>query len=201
MEKKSYHHKDLRKELIKEGLKLLHEAGYDQFSLRKVASRCNASHNAPYRHFSDKEDLIQAILSQAVGEFQECLLSAVEEKIKNPAQQLKDMGFNYINFFIKNPEYHTLFFSSRLKGTVEIKGGEFNFGKAHLFGLLEDCVKRFLHSKKMENKYTPMLVLEFWSTVHGLTSLISTGKVIFDDDYEGYINRIIDRIVSNVEQT
>ena len=58
MDEKTYHNKNLREELIKKGLKLYNEVGYEGFSLRKVASLCGVSHNAPYRHFKDKEELI-----------------------------------------------------------------------------------------------------------------------------------------------
>ena len=65
MSNENYHHENLKAELIKKGLKLLDEEGYENFSLRKVAKACSVSHTAPYRHFDSKDDLIMAIAIEA----------------------------------------------------------------------------------------------------------------------------------------
>ena len=52
MEKKSYHHKNLKNDLIEKGIELVDKYGINQLSLRKVAQACNVSHAAPYSHFS-----------------------------------------------------------------------------------------------------------------------------------------------------
>ena len=57
----SYHHGNLRQALIDAGIKLINENGEENLSLRKVAAACDVSHAAPYAHFKDKEELIDAI--------------------------------------------------------------------------------------------------------------------------------------------
>ena len=51
MPAQTYHHGDLKTQLIREGLKLLDAEGYQGFTLRKVAKLCGVSQTAPYRHF------------------------------------------------------------------------------------------------------------------------------------------------------
>ena len=41
--KKSYHHGNLREELIEKGIELINEAGEEKLSLRKVAKMCGVS--------------------------------------------------------------------------------------------------------------------------------------------------------------
>ena len=48
MDKKSYHHNNLKNELIEKGIELVSNYGLSQLSLRKVAQSCNVSHAAPY---------------------------------------------------------------------------------------------------------------------------------------------------------
>ena len=62
MDRESYHHGDLKQELIHNGLLLLNKEGIEGFSLRKVASMCEVSHTAPYKHFKDKDGLINEII-------------------------------------------------------------------------------------------------------------------------------------------
>ena len=57
----TYHHGNLREALIEAGIRIINESGEDALSLRKVASACDVSHAAPYAHFKDKNELIEAI--------------------------------------------------------------------------------------------------------------------------------------------
>ena len=50
MEKKPYHHKNLKNDLIEKGIELVNKNGINQLSLRKVAQACGVSHAAPYSH-------------------------------------------------------------------------------------------------------------------------------------------------------
>ena len=54
----SYHHGDLKHELMEKGLLLINKYGEDNLSLRKLAAECGVSNAAPYAHFENKEDLI-----------------------------------------------------------------------------------------------------------------------------------------------
>ena len=59
--KQSYHHKDLRNALIEKGIEIVSKEGIHSFSLRKVAAACGVSHAAPYSHFQNKEELLEAM--------------------------------------------------------------------------------------------------------------------------------------------
>ena len=61
-QRQTYHHKDLRNALIETGIQLVSTEGVNAFSLRKVAAACGVSHAAPYSHFQNKEELLEAVL-------------------------------------------------------------------------------------------------------------------------------------------
>src|SRR5664279_5896837 len=56
-----YHHGDLRRAIVKAALEILHETQSLEFSLRDLARRAGVSHNAPYKHFADKRELLAAV--------------------------------------------------------------------------------------------------------------------------------------------
>ena len=58
---KTYHHGNLREALLKSALRLISEVGPTAFTLREVARRAGVSHNAPYRHFRDRDELMAAV--------------------------------------------------------------------------------------------------------------------------------------------
>lgn len=96
-QRQSYHHKDLRKALIKTGIELVSKEGVNAFSLRKVAAACGVSHAAPYSHFQNKEELLNAMQIFITDRFSELLEKTIEMN-RNVAEVLKDMGIAYVSF-------------------------------------------------------------------------------------------------------
>ena len=109
----NYHHGNLRQALIDAGIKIINEKGEENLSLRKVAALCNVSHAAPYAHFKDKDELIEAIKSSVTEQFTEALSEAVEGA-PNAECAILEMGKSYVLFFInsKNTDNPVLLFVS-----------------------------------------------------------------------------------------
>ena len=53
---------DLRIALIQAGIEEINTYGANGLSLRRVATACNVSTAAPYKHFKDKKEFIAAII-------------------------------------------------------------------------------------------------------------------------------------------
>ena len=60
-QERPYHHGDLRRAIVKAALEILKETRSLDFSLRELARRAGVSHNAPYKHFADKRELLAAV--------------------------------------------------------------------------------------------------------------------------------------------
>ena len=60
-EPRPYHHGDLRRAVVTAALEILSETQSVDFSLREIARRAGVSHNAPYKHFAEKSDLLGAV--------------------------------------------------------------------------------------------------------------------------------------------
>lgn len=57
--------KPTRQRIFEAALELFSERGYDRTSVRQIASAVGLTESAVYRHYSGKEDLLEAILSHA----------------------------------------------------------------------------------------------------------------------------------------
>ena len=193
MEKQSYHHGDLKTELISTGRKILSDEGYSGFSLRKVAKACGVSQTAPYRHFKDKDALVEAIISQAMAAFNESLREAVLKHPDDPRGQIKEMGAGYIRFFAENPEYLRLMFLSDLKlaGKENIcdKEGHMNPDNpfATLFGTVRDYCAAYPNMGWGEQELT----LFCWGLVHGISVLLARGELPFGGDFSVLVDKIM----------
>src|SRR4051812_36544816 len=100
----TYHHGDLRSVALRAAGKMLEKEGVAALSLRAVARRAKVSHNAPYRHFPDRESLLAALATEGFELLREALANV-------PATR---MGGAYVTFAIAHPERFRLMFGGLL---------------------------------------------------------------------------------------
>src|SRR5580700_499145 len=108
---KPYHHGNLREALLSAALRLISEVGPTAFTLREVARRAGVSHNAPYRHFRDRDDLMAAVSTEGYGELTRTMQEAVEPE-SNSLARLKQAGLGYVKFALRRPEHFTVMFDA-----------------------------------------------------------------------------------------
>ena len=112
-----YHHGDLRQAIVKAALEILHETQSLEFSLRELARRAGVSHNAPYKHFLDKRELLAAV--SAAG-FETLTKRMAHElgRLRDPREQLFAMLRTYIDHGVENPALYSLMFGGYLGGRI-----------------------------------------------------------------------------------
>ncbi len=167
----TYHHGNLREALIDAGLKIINENGEDALSLRKVAAACGVSHAAPYAHFKDKDELIDAIKESVTERFMEVLVSAVESG-HTADESIIAMGRAYVTFFSKNPDYYVFLFgkqniNAHLKMNKEYKSDYPPFlllRRMYLKHLEENGLEKSAEEQEIE-------LIKIWSIVHGMASI------------------------------
>ncbi len=177
MPTQSYHHGDLKTQLIREGLKLLDAEGYQGFTLRKVARMCGVSQTAPYRHFKNKDDLIGAITNHALDAFGSRLRAAVETHPEDPMAQLTEMGVAYVRFFAENPEYLRLLFLSDINLRMRFTKDESCHEHTQSFSVLYDTIVGLKEAYPSISMTQDELVLYSWGMVHGISTLIAAGEL------------------------
>lgn len=193
MEQKSYHHGDLKAQLMREGLRILNSEGYEGLTMRKVAKACGVSQTAPYRHFKDKDALVFAITVQALDAFNASLEEAIAGcPADDPKMQLKQMGVAYVRFFAEHPEYLWLLFLSSMQKDAAQWCAQQDFGKRpHPFVTFHEVVKRYMAAFPDEEKGLNGMTLYCWGFVHGVSVLIASGQIPFDEDALALTERII----------
>ena len=110
-----YHHGDLRRTIVKAALEILRETQSLEFSLRELARRAGVSHNAPYKHFADKRELLAAV-SAAGFEMLTKRMAREVARLDNPREQLFAMLRAYVDHGVENPALYSLMFGGYLSG-------------------------------------------------------------------------------------
>lgn len=186
-----YHHGNLKENLIKMGLKLYNEEGADKFSIRKVAALCNVSHAAPYKHFKNKEDLINAISEYVFGSFRDSL-NEIREKYKDdPYKKIIELGKKYVWFMVENPDYLKFAFLQNARYEIIIDKNELKNKEYGAFSIFKDCAVDYLKSLDVKEEEYAKDIIAMWSMVHGIAVLLSNRTVEYKGDYLELVESIL----------
>lgn len=185
---KSYHHGNLKEELIKKGVELINEVGENKLSLRKLAIICGVSNSAPYTHFKSKDELLKG-MSLYILNLLKLELENTRKKYKNKENLLVMLGKTYVIFFLKNPKYY-YFLSSRKDIEIDLSIKIDNNNMTALDILKEEAINKFsklgISNEDIQNK-----ILAMWSLVAGLVAVINMTSKNYLENWECKIEEII----------
>jgi AcrR family transcriptional regulator len=169
--------------LIESALGLIAELGPAGFTLREVARRAGVSHNAPYRHFRDRQDLLAAAAEEGFDRLTESMKEALVPG-SNPLHQLRQAGRGYVAFALRWPQHFAVMFDTPLpheEYPALAAAGSRAFDV--LLGLVRACLAAGVLREGDAERYA----LLAWSLVHGVAKLaiggqfpISSKKAVLD---------------------
>jgi len=184
----------VRDRLIEAGIYELQEYGIQNFSLRRVAQSCGLSCAAPYKHFKDKQALIQAVAETLNQQWFARQARAVAECSDDAGAQLRAVCRTYLHFLQENPKFCAL-----------ITQRDENTGKWHLNHLFDQssltkkliiqyardhhmteedvyssvcAIRAVLYGAAMMNQNDDMRLTD--STIEILSRMINSQFLIFD---------------------
>lgn len=166
---RSYHHGNLRAALIEAGLKLIEEKGVRALTLREIGNRLNVSRMAPYRHFSDKSELLAAICEAGFSQFADALEQARDTAEPNFASRLQAMGVAYVRFASEHKAHFEAMFGPGADATVKsARKGE---SGQRAFRILEETLREGQMFGEVRSGDSVQLARIAWSLVHGISML------------------------------
>jgi len=181
IEKKPYHHGDLRAALIAEGLRLLSERDADSLSLREVARAVGVSAPSVYRHFPDKEALMTALAEEGLKR-----LAAAQHEVADAAgggeAGFAATGRAYVRFALANPALFRLIFTSPVIARYRQNNPAPNEAMNFLLANAAASV-----GAEQESAEARGAAIQAWAQVHGIAMLMLDGQLPVSD-------RIIDSI-------
>lgn len=150
----TYHHGDLPAALLRAAGKTLEKRGIAALSLRQAARSAGVSHNAPYRHFPDREALLAALAAEG--------FAMLGERLRG--QPPRAIGEAYVRFALEQPQRFRLMF-----------GGMLPMAKYPELRSAADGAYRALVEAFKELPRPEVAAAAAWSLVHGLSHLLLDG--------------------------
>jgi len=155
--------------LLASARRLLTEKGPDGVSLRQVARSAGVTPGAVYRHFENKEELLERVVEAAFGGLEASLWRAVARYPRGSIERLAELGRMYVQFAREHPEDYQLLFSAT--------GNRRPVQSMPAYGpvkILEECVADCIESGALVDADPRMISLLLWARLHGLISLFLT---------------------------
>jgi AcrR family transcriptional regulator len=170
----TYHHGDLRAALLRAAGKRLEKQGIGALSLREAARRAGVSHNAPYRHFTQREALLAALAAEG--------FEILGKEMRG--QSGRRMGEAYVRFALRHPQRFRLMFGGQI--ALE-KYPQLRAAASSAFDQLQAAFSGYAVEPRVA-------AAAAWSLVHGLSHLILDGHFAqrqADDEFVKQVLRAV----------
>jgi AcrR family transcriptional regulator len=163
----TYHHGDLREALVRAALAEAERGGPEAVSIKALAKRLGVSQPAPYRHFADREALLQAVTAEAFRQFNAIMREAIDKPSKRTrlsrfAQAALDFGLK------RNGIYRLMFASRTMAGATD--DSELHIAAHETFALLVESFEAPKVGLLREQH-----ALQIWAALHGVVMLAEQG--------------------------
>ena len=182
-----YHHGNLRDALVEAAVEVVREGGPEALSLRELARRVGVSHAAAYRHFADREALVDAVAERAL----EALTAAMErglaevdddDPVRRARRRLHATGAGYVEFAIAETGLFRLLFTA-YPDPPEGKDGGKEGGKdsgevgEDPYGMLNAALDDLVDVGYLRPDVRLGADVTCWSAVHGFAVLNVEGPL------------------------
>ncbi|MHA3701957.1 TetR/AcrR family transcriptional regulator [Jatrophihabitans sp. YIM 134969] len=173
MADKPFHHGNLRDELLTRARQTLRSSGEDALSLRQLAREAGVSHGAPRRHFTERQDLLDALARLGFEELTTTVAAAAEAAGDDPPAAFRAVARAYIDFAVVDPALMDLMFTTKNHradpGIAEAAEG--------FFAAVGAVIERVMPTPGIGAVGGVRRQLVLASTLHGIASLVAAGRI------------------------
>lgn len=151
---------------------LLESGGVGEVTLRSVGSAAGVSRGAPYRHFTDKADLLRALAVRTLTELADRIRRAAEHGA--PGSRLHGGCAAYLRYALEQPHHYQLIFGDTpvAQPTAELEAAADDGMRA-----LRELVEQAQHEGELGAGPPRELATILWVLLHGLAQLQITGHL------------------------
>ena len=172
-----YHHGNLRATLVEAAVALAREQGPDGLVLREVARRVGVSHNAAYRHFADRDELIEEVARFGLAELVVAMQQRLDgvtttDPVRRARRRLAELGRGYVDMALAEPGLFRVVFVA-YPGVTDRDPSP----TPDPLQALHDCLDELVEVGWLAEDHRPDAETTCWAAVHGFSLLHLEGPL------------------------
>jgi AcrR family transcriptional regulator len=161
-----YHHGDLSRALVDAARRILEAEGPSALSLRAVAREAGVSPAAPYHHFKDKTELLEAVAHGGWEALSDVICEARRDA-PTPGEGMTRIGLAYVKFARENPAlYRLMCDTTRDRTAMPVHAKQEDSGYHQVQCALVDAGADASDPGELE-----LATIASWCAVHGLAEM------------------------------
>ncbi|MBF6333289.1 TetR/AcrR family transcriptional regulator [Nocardia transvalensis] len=178
----------LRDEILQAARELLaHTGNADAVSIREVSRRVGVSAPSIYRHFIDKDALIEAVVAQVFENLDAAIVAATDPAL-SPIVRMRQQGLAYVRFALEHPEQYRIATVSssrnRPRAVDQVLGSA-------VFRRFSETIREAMDTGLLAPGDPLPVVLQMWASAHGIVSLMIAKPYLPWGDPEIIADRVL----------
>ena len=189
-ERKERQKKEVRDSILQSAWKLVHEEGWQNLSIRRIADAIEYSVPVVYDHFENKEAILTVFNRRGFQLLGDEIRSAKGMK-SEPRQQLEAIAFAYWDFAFKHKEYYQLMFGLGMPSCEELANVPELIAFIEVIG---STIGQIVKEGNNKDADVQLKVRSFWSMIHGLVSINLLSPL---SEHEGVSKEQMNKLILN----
>jgi AcrR family transcriptional regulator len=184
-----------RARILRSARTLFDSGGLEALSLRKIAAQVAVTPMAIYRHFADKEALVDALVIDGLDRWKE---RVDEIRCNEPLTWLTMVGDEFMHFALEEPRRFEAAFLMRSKGARRYPD-DFVAGLSPVGGLWRTRLEELRQLGKLSSRIEPLEAgLTLWALAQGLVTLYRAGRFAGGaEEFHAFYKRSIRRCLAS----
>ncbi|MEM9062986.1 MAG: TetR/AcrR family transcriptional regulator [Pseudomonadota bacterium] len=165
--RRGYHHGNLREALVTAVLGLIADKGPNGFTFSEAARAAGVSPAAPYRHFKDRDALLDEVARAGFELFADHLETAFERGGPSPMRAFEAVTAAYLDFARTERSYFIAMFTGAAPESPDLpRAGDRAFSV-----LRRACEGLVRHMPDPDRPPIHMMTYHVWAMCHGIAEL------------------------------
>ncbi len=169
--RRGYHHGRLKDALIEAARHLVAERGPAGFTLSEAAKRVGVTAGAPYRHFTDRADLMTELARRGFDLFGQRLERAWDEGRPDAVAAFRRMGLAYLDFAREEPGLYSAMFGN----VATLSEPDSGAAADRALATIRNAAGAILRQHGAPESGARDLAFQIWALSHGIAMLAVSG--------------------------
>jgi AcrR family transcriptional regulator len=192
--------------ILDTALDIIIEEGFNNLSVRKIASRLNVTATTIYNYYKNKDEINLMIRIRGFEKLYE-LLKKRSAAFNDIDVRIKALIRAYIEFGLNNPSYYDIMFNLHTPKYLDYIGTDIESlaytekqNALRCLSLFMEPISTYLPSKgKRKDLFVLYQIVKFWSDLHGLITL-NNSRLFHEvlDDVDAFIKERTSDMIDNI---